>query len=100
MEKPAAPRAGSGRRSRGCPEHSEGHVCLMLICWHLPAAAFPRSRRSRAMPGSGSSWGAGLLPLGTCPRRSPGWGGHGRVRSFLNQKEANPHVPVCASCWD
>lgn len=30
---------------------------------------------------------------------SPGWGAR-RGEELSNQKEANPHVPVSASCWD
>lgn len=80
-----APRAGSDRRSWGCLEHSEGHVCLVLICWHLPAAAFPWSRRSRDVPG--------CCPSGHAPGTARAGGGHGRVRSFLKSKRSQSPRP-------
>lgn len=93
MEEPAASRAGSDRRSWGCPEQSESRVCLepaMLVCWHLPAAAFPWSRASRDLHGPGSSWGAGMLPLGTCLRHSPGWGTRQGEELFKSKRSQSP----------
>lgn len=37
---------------------------------------------------------------GCCWGHPPGLGGSSRARSFLNKKEANPRIPVSASCWD
>lgn len=101
MEKPAVPRAGSGRRSRGCPEHSKGHVCLKLNLLASPCCSLSLEPAIQGYAGLWEQPGYRDAAPRDMPPAQPGpGGGHGRVRSFLNQKEANPHVPVCVSCWD
>lgn len=51
-------------------------------------------------PGLCIPLGAAGVLLGASPQHSPGWGGGSRARRFLNKKEADPHIPVSASCWD
>lgn len=66
-------------------------------CGHLPAPqAEVVGPPGRGPPAQGMLRG----PLGHL-RAHPGAAeGASRERHFLNKKEANPHVPVSASCWD
>lgn len=104
------------------PRSLPGAAAIRLCCWRagwerargkapekkpvmvlrVGIAPFPRQRRWDPRAGVTGPPAQGMLrgPLGHLRARPGAAAGASRERHFLNKKEANPHVPVSASCWD
>lgn len=93
MEEPAAPRAGSDRRSWGCPEQSESRVCLEPRCSSVGISLlqpFPGAGH----PGICTALGAAGVP-GCCPSgHAPGTARAGGTRQgeelFKSKRSQSP----------